>query len=557
MESRKRKPEDETHTGEGGDPEEGTSGGPSTGPSPSKHPKKDMALQQAVDLLEKMLAEEDKRLTEISLGDPLFEVTGDDTIKTLEEIIQEGDDIVGAHQLVVQQIKLRVQRNRRLADNIIKEQLTDIRKVLSDKFDKLEQGIQNSYLLLEKLKVPFKDMRCLFEVANEQFNETPVPPQYKEKFMVCLKEIVQYAVNSSSNLEKFIMSKIKIKKNDIKDRVAYTCMKYTIMAMQGTGGPKAINNEEHAKLFVKQLSNYDDLTTANHDGLELIKKLDKEQKEIAFHVSSFDHLITTLGMALYKEGHQKNDEAMLGMHTPITMLSDQVRVLILYLIDEIIHAIHTNSNQSNDELIDGLKPKARIVINEFHATLMMGTEKMRFYSLSELREIVNDKLNEDRFPVVSGVLPENVPGADIPLASVIIHSDTEDEEEQDSDADEEEQESETDEEEQETETGDEGAETQAEETEEGTDETDIEGTESETQIGSEAQPEAAESETQVEQTEGQTEAETPQETEEGDEESEDLQMTVIKYAKPHVKEEGGAGPSKSLHHMQTRSKTDK
>ncbi|AKT72686.1 protein UL123 [Cynomolgus macaque cytomegalovirus strain Mauritius] len=395
-------------------------------------------------------------------------------------------------------------------------------------------------------------MRCLLEVANEQFNDTPVPPQYKEKFMVCLKEIVEYAVNSSSNLEKFIMSKIKTKRGDIKDRVAYTCMKYTIMAMQGTGGPKAINNEEHAKLFFKQLSNYDDLKDANQAGLELIKKLDKEQKEVAFHVSSFDHLITTLGMALYKEGNQKNDEAMLGMHTPITMLSDQVRVLILYLIDEIIHAIHTNSNQSNDELIDGLKPKARIVINEFHATLMMGTEKMKFYSLGELREIVNDKLNEDRFPVVSGLLPENVPGADIPLASVIIHSDTEDEEEQDSDADEEEQESETDEEEQETETGDEGAETQAE----GTDETDIEGTESETQIGSEAQPEAAESETQVEQTEGETAVETPQETEEGEES--EVEMTVIKYAKPHVKEEGGAGSSsKSLHHMQTRSKTDK
>ncbi|APT39506.1 Cy156 [Cynomolgus cytomegalovirus] len=554
MESRKRKPEDETHTEETGDPEEGTSGGPSTGPSPPKHPKKDMALQQAVDLLEKMLAqEEERRLTEINLGDPLFEpVGGDETIKTLEEIIQEGDDVVGAHQLVVKQIKLRVQRNRRLADDIIKEQLNDIRKVFSDKFDKLEQGIQNSYLLLEKLKVPFQNMRCLLEVANEQFNDTPVPPQYKEKFMVCLKEIVEYAVNSSSNLEKFIMSKIKTKRGDIKDRVAYTCMKYTIMAMQGTGGPKAINNEEHAKLFFKQLSNYDDLKDANQAGLELIKKLDKEQKEVAFHVSSFDHLITTLGMALYKEGHQKNDEAMLGMHTPITMLSDQVRVLILYLIDEIIHAIHTNSNQSNDELIDGLKPKARIVINEFHATLMMGTEKMKFYSLGELREIVNDKLNEDRFPVVSGLLPENVPGADIPLASVIIHSDTEDEEEQDSDADEEEQESETDEEEQETETGDEGAETQAE----GTDETDIEGTESETQIGSEAQPEAAESETQVEQTEGETAVETPQETEEGEES--EVEMTVIKYAKPHVKEEGGAGSSsKSLHHMQTRSKTDK
>ncbi|AEQ32249.1 hypothetical protein KM472_gp172 [Cynomolgus macaque cytomegalovirus strain Ottawa] len=39
MDSRKRKPEDETHTEEGGDPEEGTSGGPSTGPSPPKHPK--------------------------------------------------------------------------------------------------------------------------------------------------------------------------------------------------------------------------------------------------------------------------------------------------------------------------------------------------------------------------------------------------------------------------------------------------------------------------------------------------------------------------------------
>ncbi|AKT72872.1 hypothetical protein [Cynomolgus macaque cytomegalovirus strain Mauritius] len=61
-----------------------------------------MALQQAVDLLEKMLAqEEERRLTEINLGDPLFEpVGGDETIKTLEEIIQEGDDVVGAHQLV-------------------------------------------------------------------------------------------------------------------------------------------------------------------------------------------------------------------------------------------------------------------------------------------------------------------------------------------------------------------------------------------------------------------------------------------------------------------------
>ncbi|APT40374.1 Rh156 [macacine betaherpesvirus 3] len=101
MDSRKRKPEDET-TGqtEEGDPEEGTSGGPSTGPSPPKQARKEMALQQAVDLLEKMLADEEKKLTEFNLGDPLFEVTGDDPIKTLEEIIQEGDDVVGAHQLV-------------------------------------------------------------------------------------------------------------------------------------------------------------------------------------------------------------------------------------------------------------------------------------------------------------------------------------------------------------------------------------------------------------------------------------------------------------------------
>lgn len=59
-----------------------------------------MALQHAVDLLEKMLADEEKKLTEFNLGDPLFESANDDPIKTLEEIIQEGDDVVGAHQLV-------------------------------------------------------------------------------------------------------------------------------------------------------------------------------------------------------------------------------------------------------------------------------------------------------------------------------------------------------------------------------------------------------------------------------------------------------------------------
>ncbi|QQL10261.1 Ja156 [Japanese cytomegalovirus] len=101
MDSRKRKPEDETtHTGEAEDPEEGTSGGP-PGPSPPKQARKEMALKEAVDLLEKMLAQEEGKLGDINLGDPLFtSVDDDEPIKTLEEIIREGDDVVGAHQLI-------------------------------------------------------------------------------------------------------------------------------------------------------------------------------------------------------------------------------------------------------------------------------------------------------------------------------------------------------------------------------------------------------------------------------------------------------------------------
>ncbi|QQL10984.1 Rh156 [macacine betaherpesvirus 3] len=547
MDSRKRKPEDETHTEEGGDPEEGTSGGPSTGPSPPKQARKDMALQDAVNLLEKMLAQEEERqMTEINLGDPLFEpVSADESIKSIEDIINEGEDTIITHQTIVNQIKLRVQRNREAATDIIRKQVSDIRKLYKEEFDKLEQGVQGNWLVLDKLKGPFQNMKCFYELANDQFNDTPMTPDTTDKFMLCLKEIIEFAVRSSPMLERLIKEKLDIRRSDLKYRVIYTCQKYIVRIMQSTGGPKTIVSEEQARIYLSHLANYDDLDQANEDGIKLVKHLDDEQKDVIFHKNNFDNLLVNMAKSMYNEGTQKIDEALLELHTPINMISDALKTLVCFIIDETTHAIYTDPTKANDDIIRALKPKIRVVMNEYYATLRVSSEQLKFYSLKQLREIVNDKLNEETFPVISGVPSENVPGADIPLASVIIHSDTEDDEEQESKADEEEQE---------TETGDEGTETQAEET----DETDIEGTESETQIGSEAQPEAAESETQVEKTEGETEVETPQETEEGDEESEKLEMTVIKYAKPHVKEEEGAGPSsKSKHHMQTRSKTDK
>ncbi|QQL10262.1 Ja156 [Japanese cytomegalovirus] len=539
MDSRKRKPEDETtHTGEAEDPEEGTSGGP-PGPSPPKQARKEMALKEAVDLLEKMLAQEEGKLGDINLGDPLFtSVDDDEPIKTLEEIIREGDDVVGAHQLIVKQTKLRMQRNRQAVNEIIKKQLSDIKTMIGEAINKLEQGVQSSYLLLDKLNNPFQKMKCIYELANEQFGDTPVAPEILQKFKLCLRDIVEYTAKSSPRLERGIREKLRLRALDVKFRVLHTCQKYIVMAMQNIGGPKTVISEEKAKLYVQFLAHYDDMHQANQDGINLIKLLDNEQTDVVFHKNNFDTLLTTIVKMLANEGNQKIDEAMLGLHTPINMISDALKTLIVYIIDETVRSIYADPTKDNDEIVHGLKPKARIVVNEYYATIMVSSEQMKFYSLDELRNIVQEKISEEKYPVVSGVLPENVPGADIPLASVVIQSDTEDEGEQESEADEEEQE---------TETGDEGAETQAEETEEGTDETDIEGTESETQVGSEAQPET-ESETQVEQTEG--------ETEEGEES--ELEMTVIKYAKPHVKEEEGAGPSsKSQHPMQTRSKTDK
>ncbi|AEQ32247.1 protein UL123 [Cynomolgus macaque cytomegalovirus strain Ottawa] len=381
-------------------------------------------------------------------------------------------------------------------------------------------------------------MKCFFELANEQFNDTPMTPDTIDKFMLCLKELIEFAVRTSPMIERIVKEKLDIRRSDLKYRAIYTCQKGIVRIMQGLGGPKTIVSEEQARLYLSHIANYDDLDQANEDGIKLIKHLDDEQKDVIFHKNNFDELLTSMAKSMYNEGTQKIDECMLELHTPINMISDALKTLVTFILVETAHAIYTDPTKGNDDIVRSLKPKIRVVMNEYYATLRVSSDQMKFYSLGELREIVNDKLNEERFPVVSGVPTENVPGADIPLGSVVIQSDTEDEEEQD------------------TETGDEGAETQAEETDEGTDETDIEGTESETQIGSEAQPEAAESETQVEQTEEETAVETSQETEEGEES--EVEMTVIKYAKPHVKEEEGAGPSsKSKHHMQTRSKTDK
>ncbi|AEQ32248.1 hypothetical protein KM472_gp171 [Cynomolgus macaque cytomegalovirus strain Ottawa] len=59
-----------------------------------------MALQQAVDLLEKMLAQEEGKLTDINLGDPLFTPVSGDTIKSIEDIINEGEDTITLHQTI-------------------------------------------------------------------------------------------------------------------------------------------------------------------------------------------------------------------------------------------------------------------------------------------------------------------------------------------------------------------------------------------------------------------------------------------------------------------------
>ncbi|AEV80469.1 regulatory protein IE1 [Cercopithecine betaherpesvirus 5] len=537
----KRKADDQPPQHTEGDPGEGTSAGPEPGPSPPKMPRhEDHGTERAVQYLEKLLAEETRGI--LSLGDPLFgyaDVPGDEPFKTLEEIInEEPDDPLGKVQTIVYQTKLRIARNHTDLKNQHLQQMNDIRMGMEGKFKQLQDGVNNSIDLLGKVMEPFLDGKGILQTLEDTCPNYQLPPVLQGKYLECVKKLADETVKMTKMFETALSEKVQIKQKDLQDRITYTHLKYSVMTLNCVTTPKISNGIQQALIFLRSLPHHDDPDTMINYGLNMIKVLDGEQTDLQIENAKFDTLLINTMNAFYKEGNSKNDEIMLSMYVPIQQMSIIMNSLSAFICDETAHIMFSKSHLSTEDIVKLMTPKIQYLVREMYLKMCIEkTDKIKTWSLAELREIVNDNEREASYaPVTGGVLPENVPSPDIHLESVVLFSDTEEEE---SEAEEE------------TETAEEEAEEQETQIEQGT-----QAEEGQVEAETEGESEMVIPETEQGETQAETEGEKAEESDDDTEIEEGLVGTILRAGK--IKKEGDDGEgSKSLHPMMTRSKTDK
>ncbi|QQL09921.1 Ba156 [Baboon cytomegalovirus] len=534
----KRKADDEHQNGQE-DPGEGPSSGspPAPGPSPPKMPRReDKDIEkEAVDFLEKLLANETEVV--LSLGDPLLNLSSvpdDVAMQSFEEIlIDHPGDVIQQVQNVVWQIKLRLARNHTSHKNEGLFQINQIRLEMGKEFREVQNEMKGAMNVLSKLPEPFKDGRGILENTYRMLCDYQMPhgSDLSQKHTEAVKLTAKMAVRLAKKLEEIIFDREEQKQRCIYESLHYMTYTYSVQAVNSICLPKTINSHESAIMFLRGLPQYNSMEDVVRQGKHIMDMLDREPTEIANFSGMFKNMLESIKLSFRKETTLTTERFMMQMFAPVTQATAWVNTLSAFICSEPADMLLRNPPMTVEEIVKKMEFKINAVVRDMFLKMVVDrTDKVKTQSIEDFRQIIKDAEDEE--------LLTNIIGGD-PFSAVSMRSESDDESEEEEEQAETEEEVETESEEEEQ-AEEEQADTQTQE------ETQAEGQ------AEQAQAQAEEGQAEAGQAEEQAEEEVEEESEEEESLTEsEIEMVLLKAGKPQVKQEP---PSTSTHPMVTRSK---
>ncbi|ACL51183.1 regulatory protein IE1 [Human betaherpesvirus 5] len=424
---------------------------PDEGPS-SKVPRPETPVTKATTFLQTMLRKEVN--SQLSLGDPLFPELAEESLKTFEQVTEDCNENPEKDVLaeLVKQIKVRVDMVRhRIKEHMLKK-YTQTEEKFTGAFNMMGGCLQNALDILDKVHEPFEEMKCIGLTMQSMYENYIVPEDKREMWMACIKELHDVSKGAANKLGGALQAKARAKKDELRRKMMYMCYRNIEFFTKNSAFPKTTNGCSQAMAALQNLPQCspDEIMAYAQ---KIFKILDEERDKVLTHIDHiFMDILTTCVETMCNEYKVTSDACMMTMYGGISLLSEFCRVLCCYVLEETSVMLAKRPLITKPEVISVMKRRIEEICMKVFAQYILGADPLRVCSPSvdDLRAIAEESDEEEAIVAytlaTAGVSssdslvspPESPVPATIPLSSVIVAENSDQEESEQSDEEEEE-----------------------------------------------------------------------------------------------------------------------
>nr|ABQ23593.1 pp65/IE1 fusion protein [synthetic construct] len=424
---------------------------PDEGPS-SKVPRPETPVTKATTFLQTMLRKEVN--SQLSLGDPLFPELAEESLKTFEQVTEDCNENPEKDVLaeLVKQIKVRVDMVRhRIKEHMLKK-YTQTEEKFTGAFNMMGGCLQNALDILDKVHEPFEEMKCIGLTMQSMYENYIVPEDKREMWMACIKELHDVSKGAANKLGGALQAKARAKKDELRRKMMYMCYRNIEFFTKNSAFPKTTNGCSQAMAALQNLPQCspDEIMAYAQ---KIFKILDEERDKVLTHIDHiFMDILTTCVETMCNEYKVTSDACMMTMYGGISLLSEFCRVLCCYVLEETSVMLAKRPLITKPEVISVMKRRIEEICMKVFAQYILGADPLRVCSPSvdDLRAVAEESDEEEAIVAytlaTAGVSssdslvspPESPVPATIPLSSVIVAENSDQEESEQSDEEEEE-----------------------------------------------------------------------------------------------------------------------
>lgn len=235
-------------------------------------------------------------------------------------------------------------------------------------------------------------------------------------------------------------------------KMMYMCYRNVEFFTKNSAFPKTTNGCSQAMAALQNLPQCspDEIMTYSQ---KIFKILDEERDKVLTHIDHiFMDILTTCVETMCSEYKVTSDACMMGMYGAISLLTEFCRVLCCYILEETSVLLAKRPLITKPEVINVMKRRIEEICMKVFAQYILGADPLRVCSPSvdDLRAIAEESDEEDAIAAYTLATagasssdslvspPESPVPATIPLSSVIVAENSDQEESEQSDEEQEE-----------------------------------------------------------------------------------------------------------------------
>ncbi|AEV80810.1 regulatory protein IE1 [Aotine betaherpesvirus 1] len=376
------------------DPGEGTSSGTAAGPStaPSLPKKLRPHEMNPVDAAAQFLrrAIQDEIETQMSLGDPLFSVSG-----APSQFMDKFDDL---RKFLIMCRKEMVF----LANKKYREAGTNIIVQFRDIWGAVEKGIQLINETSQNVD-PMKGIPC---TVNSIYEGYVVDPQKKRQWLALLSAAADRTAEQSRLLLSTFKEKCDKNIDELIRKCRFSFLKYSEQLMKCLPMPKQTPLQSQAKAFIDNAESQDSEMVLSKIEF-FMSGLEKDLKEILGNLDAVADKVTEEGCKnVMTDCKGVLDTTLYRCYALVNQASLYVNVMAMFLVEETVKVVSQNDDFNMDEELDILAKKTNAIAKEALAAAIFGyVHHGSAPNVEHFRQIAE----------------EAVSVRDVPLSSVVIH----------------------------------------------------------------------------------------------------------------------------------------